>query len=98
MSSEACSLSMKTADCGTTMRWKTPQLEKPVETPGKQLARIIFALWPHDCEDGYTRWLEYIHVIEEFKTVCSFEEWGPQPEDRWVPVRYYPLNMEPKFG
>ena len=59
---------------------------------------MIFALLPHDCEDGITRWLEYIQVVETYKIIVCFDEWGPQPGEAWEGERYYPLNMEPVLG
>ncbi len=43
------------------MKWKTKR-----GRIGDERERIIFALWPRICEDGYTRWLERVLVSERY--------------------------------
>lgn len=76
------------------MMWQTPPLRVKPPKYGDERVRTIFAILPHDCEDGFTRWLEFVQVVEKFSQVVCYDEWGPTPGDSWEPVRYYPLNTE----
>jgi hypothetical protein len=44
------------------MKWKTPKSYKEDEIR----ERVIFALWPRYCDDGYTHWLEKIIIKEGY--------------------------------
>lgn len=50
------------------MKWKTYVPPPPPEEPawGERRSKIIFALVPHACTDGKTRWLEKVHRFEEY--------------------------------
>lgn len=54
------------------MKWKT---HKPEPEPKDGDVRTItkFSLFPRKCVDGYTRWLEYVWVTEEFKDVIFYD-------------------------
>jgi hypothetical protein len=47
------------------MKWRTqvPEPELPLKK-GRTRIRMIFCLWPAECVDGYTRWLEKIWIKE----------------------------------
>lgn len=45
------------------MRWKTPKRH----ITGDERIRLIFAFWPTECEDGTTRWLEWLAVTERYR-------------------------------
>jgi hypothetical protein len=48
------------------MKWKT-YVAPPDPNLDEKRMRLIFALVPHKCEDGFTRWLETIRVFEQYK-------------------------------
>jgi hypothetical protein len=50
------------------MKWKTAAPIFPQD--GGKRTRRIFALVPHKCEDGFTRWLETIRVLEVYRYHC----------------------------
>ena len=52
------------------MKWRTKQ--EPIEWKDG-MTRVVrrFAVIPRECEDGYTRWLEWITILEKFyETYC----------------------------
>jgi hypothetical protein len=54
------------------VKWKTkrnPHLNDERE-------RIIFALIPRKCEDGQTRWFEYVKVYERYRIYLDTEGGG----------------------
>jgi len=44
------------------MKWKSERQPRNKD----ERERIIFAILPRKCEDGYTRWLEHIKISERF--------------------------------
>jgi hypothetical protein len=42
---------------------------------GARRIRRFFAILPYDCEDGFTRWLEFIWKDEYFYENCSGSGW-----------------------
>lgn len=60
---------------------------------GDRRERIIFAWLPKECEDGKTRWLEKVRVVEEWGT------WGFDPETMhigWNVLKTYQAEYEPR--
>lgn len=51
------------------MKWKNKQTPKLND----ERERVIFAFLPHECEDGYTRWFEYILIFERFTRTYNQE-------------------------
>lgn len=61
------------------MEWETPVFAKY----GQHRERIMFAWTPVYCEDGMTRWLCKVRVLEI-----------TGGEDKWDIVKYYRANVE----
>lgn len=68
------------------MEWRTPDRAKP----GQHRERLKFAWWPIKCEDGKTRWLENVRILEEF--ICEFD--GLTPTEKWETVKVYRGEVE----
>lgn len=51
------------------MEWKSTKY-------GDIRTRTIFAIWPRDCEDGMTRWLEQIEIDEKFYFDLCGDAWA----------------------
>jgi hypothetical protein len=65
------------------VKWKTANI-------GDKRERSIFALFPIDCEDGITRWLCRVRVVEEYNYYGGggFEV----PDLCWVVKEAYPAS------
>lgn len=50
------------------MKWTTPK-------KNDQRTRIIFAIFPRICSDGYTRWLERVFIRERYDDGYSDSGW-----------------------
>lgn len=71
------------------MRWRTkiPVVPKL----GDIRRRTVFAFFPHKCDDGFTRWLEWVVKVEKVEEVyagdvmCGYtcEAWR---FSHWAPV------------
>lgn len=72
------------------MEWKT----KPEPEEGQHRERLIFALRPRKCEDGITRWLCNVRILEEYKIDTSWEIPHPMPYPRWVEIKAYAAEFE----
>jgi hypothetical protein len=59
------------------MKWKTKK--KPKNNDERE--RVIFAVLPRKCEDGYTRWLQYVKISERFTSFYS--EGGMHSYEGW---------------
>jgi hypothetical protein len=63
------------------MKWETqrnPQL-------GNTRKVVKFALWPRTCEDGFTRWLEKVMVVEMYQVTAGCNGDGfPVSYEAWV--------------
>lgn len=44
------------------MKWTGPR----IYNRGDVRERIRFAWWPKRCDDGYTRWLERVKILEKY--------------------------------
>jgi hypothetical protein len=68
------------------MRWPTDRTP-PI---GTRKARTIFAFLPRKCDDGYTRWLERLTVVKEYRQIqeSAYSEMGFYSVivSRWVTV------------
>jgi len=64
------------------MKWKT---KKRIEYQvGDIRERVKFAILPVYCEDGYTRWLKKVLVVEKLVEVLEIGPWGdPYSEEVW---------------
>lgn len=65
------------------MRWKS-RPERPEPYVGQIRQRMGFAFLPRKCEDGYTRWLQWLFVVEEFTRVRRDHIFGYDYPKRWV--------------
>lgn len=65
------------------MEWKT----KPKFKSGMTRERLKFAWLPADCEDGKTRWLCKIRVIERYCEGMCVRDW-------WEVVKSYRAEVE----
>jgi hypothetical protein len=72
------------------MRWKTAKVHFYCE----QRHRIIFALVPHACNDGYTRWLTRVTVHEMYQTYHTAILF----KRCWEPMFYSPVIKERRFN
>jgi len=73
------------------MQWRTkvwPHVDSHRE-------RIVFAWFPIDCEDGRTRWLEKVRVLERF--TCH-GKWSERftCHGKWRRIRAYRPDVEGK--
>ena len=62
------------------MKWKTPKSYKE----GEVRERVIFALLPRDCDDGYTHWLKKVRIKERYY-------WNSLLGDCWISTSVKPL-------
>jgi hypothetical protein len=68
------------------MRWRTNK-------DGDMRERIIFAWLPIPCEDGHTRWMTRVRVVEKWG------RWGYDPETShwgWNVLKAYPADVDGK--
>jgi hypothetical protein len=71
------------------MEWKT---KKPVMAfLENHRERIIFALLPRECEDGVTRWLCPVRILEQLSRCATYE---PNTELRWIEIACYRAEVE----
>jgi len=68
------------------MEWETPK-------EGQHRERFTFAWLPIECEDGKTRWLCRVRVLEEYKEVCHWDV-PIVGVMRWVIVKAYRAEIE----
>jgi hypothetical protein len=64
------------------MRWKT--IKHPEANDRRE--RVIFALVPRRCVDGFTRWLCFINVTEEWKCKAVPCDFGIMAKWMWDEV------------
>ncbi len=70
------------------MKWTSSQPGE-YQRIGTVRQREIFALIPHRCEDGKTRWLERVVVSETLNYHPFLEGWS-----WWDKQEFYPLPEE----
>lgn len=69
------------------MKWKTLRVPKA----GERRTRRTFALFPHVCDDGFTRWLCPVGVKERF----GFDyQWGT---GYWISEGYCEAPVETTY-
>jgi hypothetical protein len=44
----------------------------PGTKTGQERRRVVFALFPHRCADGYVRWLCYVTAVERWYFVAGW--------------------------
>lgn len=70
------------------MEWKTRELPKS----GQTRERLKFAWWPIDCEDGKTRWLRKVRVVEQY--LGAYEGLGGHWVPNWITRKVYRAEFE----
>lgn len=65
------------------MEWKT----KPKLESGQTRERLKFAWWPVECEDGVTRWLCEVRVVERY-------DFDYDDGFRWTVLKCYRAEIE----
>jgi hypothetical protein len=57
------------------MKWKTHK-------DGDTRTRRIFAIFPRDCDDGFTRCLTFLWIAETYRDFHTYQRW--LETDAWV--------------
>lgn len=69
------------------MKWR--KSVKPTSQEGDTRTIQRFALWPHHCDDGYVRWLDWLEPVTVVKMYTMMVEFGPcgvspAPWNGWI--------------
>jgi hypothetical protein len=90
------------------MKWETPKVYWPWERQpgmpdeGAKRYSTVFALWPVECTDGVTRWLERVRKVETFGRVYygirGCFSWGWKPVYESLLVHKWGCEHNPSYG
>lgn len=73
------------------MKWKTAETPKEPKL-GDLKTKTIFAVLPHACTDGYTRWLENIEVEYIYREQSGGDMMMPEYWNAWERNKYHALS------